>query len=185
MDRRGCIRPRHSSPIAEHQTFVIFDDARCRGADLKLRLDAVGLLTLGPDMCKDKLMQAAGQLRQLGQGQGLHFAASADVVAKICACNGLRDLAGAAAGGTPRAVLRWVMDNMVDATLHGVAHWASQGLHFTSTWVRLPGAWSCMHKACLRPSPHPHTHAHALHVHVNCPICTCLCAGGCGQGAER
>lgn len=42
------------------QAFTLFDEARCRGADLQLRPDAVGLLTLGPTTCKDKLMQAAG-----------------------------------------------------------------------------------------------------------------------------
>jgi hypothetical protein len=45
------------SPIREAQAFAIFDEARCRGTDLKLRSDAVGLLTLGPTTCKDKLMQ--------------------------------------------------------------------------------------------------------------------------------
>ena len=44
------------------QALTLFDEARCRGADLKLRPDAVGLLTLGPATCKDKLMQAAGGL---------------------------------------------------------------------------------------------------------------------------
>lgn len=47
------------------QAFTLFDEARCRGADLQLRGDAVGLLTLGPTTTKDKLMQAAGRLRKL------------------------------------------------------------------------------------------------------------------------
>lgn len=48
------------------QALTLFDEARCRGADLQLRADAVGLLTLGPATCKDKLMQAAGRMRKLG-----------------------------------------------------------------------------------------------------------------------
>ena len=52
--------PRDCSPIRESQAFTIFDEARCRGADLQLRPDAVGLLTLGPATCKDKLMQVGG-----------------------------------------------------------------------------------------------------------------------------
>ena len=47
-----------SSPIRERNVFVIFDEARCRGADMKLRRDAKAVLTLGPRMAKDKLMQA-------------------------------------------------------------------------------------------------------------------------------
>lgn len=52
------------------QALTLFDEARCRGADLHLRPDAVGLLTLGPSTCKDKLMQAAGRMCKLG-GWGL------------------------------------------------------------------------------------------------------------------
>lgn len=28
--------PRSSAPVAERDTFALFDDARCRGADLKV-----------------------------------------------------------------------------------------------------------------------------------------------------
>lgn len=57
LDLQGRRLPRASSPIQEAQVFTLFDEARCRGADLRLRGDAVGLLTLGPATCKDKLMQ--------------------------------------------------------------------------------------------------------------------------------
>ena len=56
-DLHGRSLPRHASPIAEHDTFTVFDDARCRGADLQLHENAVALLTLGPKITKDKLMQ--------------------------------------------------------------------------------------------------------------------------------
>ena len=58
----GRATPRHASPIAEHEAFTVFDDARCRGADLQLRDDAVALLTLGPKITKDKLMQVISTL---------------------------------------------------------------------------------------------------------------------------
>jgi hypothetical protein len=54
-DARGRVLPRHASPVSERAAFVIYDDARCRGADLQLRTGAVGLLTLGPGICKDKV----------------------------------------------------------------------------------------------------------------------------------
>src|SRR6476646_6639349 len=53
----GQSLPRNSSPVPERDTFVIYDEARCRGADLKLQPNARGLLTLGPGICKDKIMQ--------------------------------------------------------------------------------------------------------------------------------
>lgn len=58
LDRatQQCL-PREASPIRERDTFALYDDARCRGADLKLRPGAKGLLTLGPGICKDKVMQ--------------------------------------------------------------------------------------------------------------------------------
>jgi hypothetical protein len=54
-----------SSPIHERDAFVFFDESRCRGADMKLKPKAVAALTIGPGMCKDKLMQAAGRMRLL------------------------------------------------------------------------------------------------------------------------
>ncbi len=83
LDRHGRRLPRHSSPVSEREAFVLYDDARCRGADLQLRRDAVGLLTLGPGLCKDKLMQAAGRLRMLGRGQTLRFLVPQDVEGKV------------------------------------------------------------------------------------------------------
>ena len=35
---------------------------------MKLKLDAVGIVTLGPRMLKNKFMQAAGRMRQLDKG---------------------------------------------------------------------------------------------------------------------
>jgi hypothetical protein len=41
---------------------MVFDDARCRGADLKLRQNALGLLTVAPGLQKDKLMQVGSDI---------------------------------------------------------------------------------------------------------------------------
>jgi hypothetical protein len=40
LERRGRRLPLHASPISERQAFVLYDEARCRGADLKLRQGA-------------------------------------------------------------------------------------------------------------------------------------------------
>ncbi|KAG2441624.1 hypothetical protein HXX76_003244 [Chlamydomonas incerta] len=137
LEPTGRCLPRASSPLQEHETFVLYDEARCRGADLKLQRSAVGMLTLGPRVCKDKLMQAAGRLRQLGRGQALRFAATADIAAHVlgyaAAANAGSEAAVAASGPRATDVLAWVMGNTVDANLHGVAQWAAQGLHFATT----------------------------------------------------
>ena len=65
--------------IPDHQTFVIFDEARTRGADLKMDTNVVAALSLGPDLTKDKLMQAAGRLRKLGRNQTIILLANHEV----------------------------------------------------------------------------------------------------------
>jgi hypothetical protein len=63
LDLQGQLLKRDASPIAEAQTLTVFDEEHCRGADLRLRPDAMGLLTLGPATCKDKLMQVGPHMR--------------------------------------------------------------------------------------------------------------------------
>jgi hypothetical protein len=57
LNALGLQWPLASSPFPERDAFVLFDQARCRGADLKLRPDAVAIVTLSPDLCKDALIQ--------------------------------------------------------------------------------------------------------------------------------
>ncbi len=71
------------STILDHETFVIFDEARTRGADIKMGTNVVAALSLGPRMNKDKLMQAAGRLRKLGRNQKLILMASKEVLHEI------------------------------------------------------------------------------------------------------
>eukprot|EP00884_Botryococcus_braunii_P022386 jgi/Botrbrau1/8831/Bobra.0335s0018.1 len=126
---RGHTWARHNSPLLEREAFVIFDEAHCRGADLQLRRGAVGLLTLAPKSTKDKVMQAAGRLRQLMYGhQFVHFAGSTEVTAKIKAVR--RPKVGPI---TAVDTMRWVMGNTVQATIDGIVPWASQGIHYAGT----------------------------------------------------
>jgi hypothetical protein len=91
----------------------------------------VGLLTLGPGLTKDKLMQAAGRLRQLGRGQAVHFVGTPDIMAKVRAANSPQ--LSPTASLQPMHVLQWVMSNTVQATQAGVIEWARQGLHYATT----------------------------------------------------
>lgn len=69
--------------IPDNQTFVIFDQARTRGADLKMDSDVVAALSLGPDLTKDSFMQAAGRLRKLGRNQSLILMATQEVFSHL------------------------------------------------------------------------------------------------------
>jgi hypothetical protein len=83
LDRHGQCQPKHISAVREHECFAFFDEARTRGADLKLGRGAVGLVTVGPKMSKAKLVQAIGRFRMLESGQKLCFAGSKEVTTKI------------------------------------------------------------------------------------------------------
>jgi hypothetical protein len=78
------------------------------------------------------MMQAAGRLRMLGRGQKLHFAAPADVTAKIKSF--ARRWGRKVQEPSPPQILQWVMHNTVQATLHGVVEWAKLGLFYASTY---------------------------------------------------
>mmetsp|Transcript_15222 Transcript_15222/g.22444 ORF Transcript_15222/g.22444 Transcript_15222/m.22444 type:complete len:250 (-) Transcript_15222:19-768(-) len=47
LEKSGRCMEKDQSPLKEKDTFVLFDEPRCRGVDMKLRKDAVAVLTLG------------------------------------------------------------------------------------------------------------------------------------------
>jgi hypothetical protein len=112
-----------SSPIHESDAFVYFDESRCRGADMKLAHDARAVLTLGPKMQKDKLMQAAARFRQLDRGQQITLVAPRDVDAQIRLCNKLE----ADADIHPCHVVSWTLLNSEHAVARWLPEWAKQG----------------------------------------------------------
>ena len=59
ITRTGLVEPLHSSPFIQrlHQCIVYLDDAHTRGTDLKLPPDFRAMVTLGPKVTKDKLVQ--------------------------------------------------------------------------------------------------------------------------------
>ena len=120
-----CSWPKHASPIHERDGFVYFDESRTRGADMKLPVNSCAILTLGPLMCKDKLMQAAGRMRMLEHGQKLLLMAAEDVTSQIKDGNGLAD-----SDVTSLHVLRWVMTNTVKNVVKWLPEWAIQGGQF-------------------------------------------------------
>jgi hypothetical protein len=130
-DRAGGVRPLKASPLRERDAFVLFDERHCRGADMRLRRDARAVLTLGPRTAKDKIMQAAGRLRQLSGEQSLLLTAQRDVHDSVLASSSLSGSGDDEV--SVEAVLRWVMANTIAASRTGLLEWALNGLHFADT----------------------------------------------------
>ena len=114
----------NTSPIRECDAFVIFDQSRCRGADLKLKSDARAFLSIGPFQCKDSLMQAAGRLRQLDFGQRIIAIATQDVECLIKDCLGIDEQV------TMEHILCYTLHNTVESIGNSLKHWSGQGLRF-------------------------------------------------------
>eukprot|EP00037_Helgoeca_nana_P031742 m.409107 g.409107 ORF g.409107 m.409107 type:complete len:3050 (+) comp28456_c0_seq1:346-9495(+) len=134
----GMEWPLEQAPVKERDAFVIFDEQHCRGSDMKLKPDALAVLTLGPRMPKDKLMQAAGRLRKL-QSQRLIVTALPDVHDQIhTSVSGSSehlsdDGASVAENDQMLTVLQWVMGNTVEASRSGLHEWSINGAHYCST----------------------------------------------------
>ena len=127
IDLREKCLPKGSSPIHESEAFVYFDESRCRGADMKLSSDARALLTIGPGMCKDKLIQAAGRMRKLQFGQKITMAVPPELLHKIVPSNGRITV-------TPMQILTWVLKNTIEAVKEGLSEWGAQGIYFASSY---------------------------------------------------
>lgn len=126
IDRRPCETSLKSSSIPERDAFVIFDQSRCRGADMKLRPNAIAILSIGPRQQKDSLMQAAGRLRQLDFGQTIIAIATPNVEFLIRDCLGLLKHQNI----TMEHVVSYTLVNSIDATGNSMKHWSNQGMRF-------------------------------------------------------
>lgn len=96
---------------------------------MKLLPDAKALLTLGPYICKDKLMQAAGRMRKLAQGQSVIFAASPEIEVSLRSSNHLIQSEAL----TSVHILHWVVENSVRDIEQGMLHYIQQGCHYIRT----------------------------------------------------
>jgi hypothetical protein len=112
-------------PFKAAELLVVFYEARCRGTDFKLSRDAAALLTVGPKCTKDKLMQAAGRMRQLDQGQTVLLCGSKDVADCIRrACE-----LPVNSAITSLRVLEFALVNVIELVESGLLMWAMQGTH--------------------------------------------------------
>lgn len=88
MTPDGLAQPLIDSPYSERldQCLVYLDDAHTRGTDLRLG-NVLAVVTLGPRLTKDKLVQGCMRMRKLGHGQSVIFLASDEVISLIKASN--------------------------------------------------------------------------------------------------
>ena len=106
-DTTRRVWPRYASPIHESECFVLFDESRCIGSDVKMPHSAQCMLTIGTKACKDKVMQAAGRARMLGRGQSLLLLGMSDVTDKIRIAN----LLTSSMKVETVHVLEWIVEN--------------------------------------------------------------------------
>ncbi|CAF1395285.1 unnamed protein product [Adineta steineri] len=94
--------------IDNKKLFVYLDEVHTRGTDLKLPLTAHGIVTLGKNMNKDKLMQAVMRLRDLDFNQSVVLWGTGEISAEVAIINGIR-LHNIAS----KHVLTWVTYNTI------------------------------------------------------------------------
>ncbi|KAF8586884.1 hypothetical protein K439DRAFT_1552162 [Ramaria rubella] len=110
-----------------NKTLVYLDEARTRGTDFKFPGGTRAVVTLGPKLSKDKLVQGCMRMRKLGDGHSVTFFASREIEQKIRASieKDIGDLDSS-------DVLLWTMQETCLQIKDNGALWANQGLNFNT-----------------------------------------------------
>ncbi|KAK2813760.1 hypothetical protein FQN50_000158 [Emmonsiellopsis sp. PD_5] len=116
------------SPYAmqTEKCLVYLDEAHTRGTDLSLPDYYRAAVTLGPNLTKDRLVQACLRMRKLAKGQSLLFCAPADIQRQILQRSGkqaCRDI-------EISDVLKWCISETWAHTRKCAPLWATQGLRY-------------------------------------------------------
>ena len=114
------------SPARERLDRCIFyiDEIHTRGTDFKFPNNFRAMVTLGNDLTKDRLVQAAMRMRKLGKHHFLTFWSSYEVDQQIKSLQN---------HPTPICIidiLQWVYQNTHQAIWDGLHHWAAQSLNY-------------------------------------------------------
>ncbi|KAI5830448.1 hypothetical protein K523DRAFT_239739 [Schizophyllum commune Tattone D] len=109
------------------KVLVFLDEAHTRGTDLQLPPGTRALVTLGPKMTKDKLVQGCMRMRKLGQpgGHSIVFLANAEIQTRI-----RRSIKEQKSTLDSSDVLVWTLKESIRQTEEDGALWAAQGLSF-------------------------------------------------------
>ncbi|KAL4900003.1 hypothetical protein BDW74DRAFT_183142 [Aspergillus multicolor] len=123
-DRDGFIEPLLASPFRERMQLclVFLDQHHSRGVDLKLPRNYRAVVTLGPRLTKDRLVQACHRMRELGNGQSVAFFIPLEVKHSLKA-NDTGDI-------TSFEVIDWVLKQTCTHLENLRPLWAWQGLQY-------------------------------------------------------
>ncbi|KAJ7160668.1 hypothetical protein C8R43DRAFT_881366 [Mycena crocata] len=105
---------------------VYLDDVHTRGTDLKLPVKTRAAITLGPGVTKDRLVQGAMRLRQLGQGQSVMFFAPLEIDRNIRLHSNLPGNHRISS----RNIIQWVALQTISSIERSVPHWVKQGVGY-------------------------------------------------------
>ncbi|ESZ91788.1 hypothetical protein SBOR_7826 [Sclerotinia borealis F-4128] len=125
LSRDGRKEPLLMSPFSKQmdQCLVYLDESHTRGTDLKLPPNYRAIVTLGPGLVKDRLVQACMRMRKLGNGQSVVLCSSMEVQRKILECSGRTK------GDIEIVdVLRWSVRESCTHTNKMIPLWAIQGM---------------------------------------------------------
>ncbi|KAL1791853.1 hypothetical protein ACET3X_009604 [Alternaria dauci] len=131
LDRSGKIESFQTSPYAKmlDSCVVYLDESHTRGTDIAgLPRHYRAALTLGSQLTKDRLTQAAMRLRKLGHGQSVCFVIPEEIRTKIYERTGKPT-------GTPievQDVLAWAIGETWSDLKKSLPLWAVQGNRFES-----------------------------------------------------
>ncbi|KAJ6485682.1 hypothetical protein C8R45DRAFT_997491 [Mycena sanguinolenta] len=127
ISRDGRIQPFVSSLYKKQlgKTLVYLDEAHTRGTDFKFPGETRAVVTLGPRLTKDKLVQGCMRMRRLGKDHSLLFFASTEIQSKIVAATDVRP-----DEIESRHVLLWTMAETCAQIQTNGSLWANQGQNF-------------------------------------------------------
>ncbi|KAJ7272609.1 hypothetical protein B0H12DRAFT_1007977 [Mycena haematopus] len=134
ISRDGRVQPFASSLYKKQlgKTLVYLDEAHTRGTDLKFPVGTRAVVTLGPRLTKDKLVQGCMRMRRLGKDHSVLFFASTEIQSKITAATGARP-----AEIESRHVLLWTIAETCAQIQSNGSLWANQGLNFDARHTAL------------------------------------------------
>ncbi|KAF2170452.1 hypothetical protein M409DRAFT_51492 [Zasmidium cellare ATCC 36951] len=107
---------------------IFLDESHTRGIDLQLPVSYRAVVTLGPKLTKDRLVQACMRMRKLGQGQTVVFCIPEEIQAKVWDANpssSAREVKIEIAD-----VLIWAIGETHDELRRSMPLWAVQGERF-------------------------------------------------------
>ncbi|KAF4634555.1 hypothetical protein G7Y89_g3550 [Cudoniella acicularis] len=125
VTRNGFTESFLTSPYATHldSCVVFLDEAHTRGTDLQLPDDYRAAVTLGPNLSKDRLVQACMRMRKLGKGQSVVFFIPSEIRRKITKLRNISQEEEI----TTVDVLRWAISETWYECHKSIPLWATQG----------------------------------------------------------